>query len=308
MNWIACGGCWRRSCSRRRSARQGTGYRRRSGADPLGRDRRRSLSAAAGVPHRHRHRKFFGNRPRRYSLLRDRQILQAAELGLIRLSAGRPPDLDAGAAAPGGAHALPACRTISRPDRAAAARIDPRISISFLLHQTDDVLGRAATNGLRRRFPQMSAAPAAVKRAAMAPASATLQGTIRHRGADAVAADPCLGRVERRAGAMVSGVHRLASCREFRAATAAEENAPPARSSIAGLHRHRGTLPRGEIGRAFDAGDRRIRLPARKTSGHPGARAQRSRNPRRDRAAWPDAACAGPDRIRPRARRPSRKR
>ena len=57
------------------------------------------------------------------SSLRDRHILQAAELGLIRLwRNGRliwtlaPRHL-------GGAHALPACRKISRPDRAAPARI-----------------------------------------------------------------------------------------------------------------------------------------------------------------------------------------
>ena len=42
----------------------------------------------------------------------------------------------------------------------------------------------------------------------------------------------------------------------------AEKNAPPDGSSIAGLHSHRGPLPRGEIGRTFNAGDRRIRLPA----------------------------------------------
>ena len=65
------------------------------------------------------------------SLLRDREILQAAELGLIRASPGRPPDLDAGAAAPCGTHALPACRRISRPDRVATARIILASRISF---------------------------------------------------------------------------------------------------------------------------------------------------------------------------------
>src|SRR4051812_37201829 len=103
----------------------------------------------------------------------------------------------------------------------------------------------------------------------MAPVSATLQRAVRNRGAAVVAADSCIGRVERRAGALVPGVYRLASCRKFCAPAAAKENAAPAGSSIACLYRDRGTLSRGEIGRAIDAGDRRIGLPAGKTSGHP---------------------------------------
>ena len=132
----------------------------------------------------------------------------------------------------------------------------------------------------------------------MAPASATLQGTVRHRSADAVAADPCLGRMERRAGAMVSGVHRLAPCREVSCRGRRRQKMQrlpdhqlPVYTVIAALYREAKSV--GPLMQAIDAFD----YPREKLQVILATRAQRSRNPRRDRAAWPDAACAGPDRT-----------
>jgi cellulose synthase/poly-beta-1,6-N-acetylglucosamine synthase-like glycosyltransferase len=94
------------------------------------------------------------------SLLHDRQILRAAELGLIRVRRNGGLIL-----APRHLAARTLCRLIAEyPDLttwlrlASSSRLD-----QFLLDQTDDVLGRAAANDLGRRFPRMSAAPAAVK-------------------------------------------------------------------------------------------------------------------------------------------------
>jgi hypothetical protein len=96
------------------------------------------------------------------SSLRDRQILQAAEFGLIQLRRdGRP----IWTLAPRHLAARTLCRLVTTyPDLTEPIRLASSSRLhQFLLHQTDDVLGRAAANGLRRRFPRMSAAPAAVK-------------------------------------------------------------------------------------------------------------------------------------------------
>jgi glycosyltransferase XagB len=96
------------------------------------------------------------------SVLRDRQILQAAELGLIRLwRDGRL----IWTLAPRHLAARGLCRLVAKyPDLTEWLRLATSSRLhQFLLHQTDDVLGRAAANGLRRRFPRMSAAPAAVR-------------------------------------------------------------------------------------------------------------------------------------------------
>jgi cellulose synthase/poly-beta-1,6-N-acetylglucosamine synthase-like glycosyltransferase len=96
------------------------------------------------------------------SLPRDRQILQAAELGLIE---GRRNGRLMWTLAPRHLAARTLCRLVAKyPDLTEWLRLASSQHLhQFLLHQTDDVLGRAAANGLRRRFPQMSAAPAAVK-------------------------------------------------------------------------------------------------------------------------------------------------
>jgi cellulose synthase/poly-beta-1,6-N-acetylglucosamine synthase-like glycosyltransferase len=95
------------------------------------------------------------------SLPRDRQILQAAEFGLIPLRRdGRP----IWTLAPRHLAARGLCRLVATyPELIERLRLATSSHLhQFLLHQTDDVLGRAAANGLRRRFPRMSAAPAAV--------------------------------------------------------------------------------------------------------------------------------------------------
>jgi cellulose synthase/poly-beta-1,6-N-acetylglucosamine synthase-like glycosyltransferase len=96
------------------------------------------------------------------SWLRDRQILQAAELGLIRL---RRDDRLTWTLAPRHLAARMLCRLVaSYPDLTEGLRLATSSQLhQFLLHQADDVLGQAAANGLRRRFPKMSAAPAAIK-------------------------------------------------------------------------------------------------------------------------------------------------
>jgi cellulose synthase/poly-beta-1,6-N-acetylglucosamine synthase-like glycosyltransferase len=104
----------------------------------------------------------FSEIGRSQSLLRDRHILQAAGLGLIRLRRdGRP----TWTLAPRHLAARTLCRLIAEyPDLTEQLRLVSSSRLhQFLLHQVDDVLGRAAANGLRRRFPRMSAAPAAIK-------------------------------------------------------------------------------------------------------------------------------------------------
>ena len=104
----------------------------------------------------------FSEAGRGNSLLRDRQLLQAAELGLIRLRRdGRP----TWTLAPRHLAARTLCRLVATyPDLTERLRLATSSRLhQFLLHQTDDVLGRAAADGLRRRFPRMSAAPAIIK-------------------------------------------------------------------------------------------------------------------------------------------------
>jgi cellulose synthase/poly-beta-1,6-N-acetylglucosamine synthase-like glycosyltransferase len=95
----------------------------------------------------------------RGSLLRDRQILQAAEFGLIRLRRNGRLIL-----APRHLAARTLCRLVARyPELTEQLRLALSSDLHrFLLHQTNDALGRTAANGLRQRFPRMSAAPAAV--------------------------------------------------------------------------------------------------------------------------------------------------
>ncbi len=97
------------------------------------------------------------------SLPRDREILQAAELCLIRL---RRNGRLVWTLAPRHLAARALCRLIvTYPELTERLRLASSSRLQqFLLHRTDDVLGRAACNGLRRRFPRMSAAPAAVAR------------------------------------------------------------------------------------------------------------------------------------------------
>ncbi|HXO72110.1 MAG TPA: glycosyltransferase family 2 protein, partial [Bradyrhizobium sp.] len=97
------------------------------------------------------------------SLLRDREILQAAELCLIRLWRNGRLILTL---APRHLAARTLCRLVaSYPHLTKWLRLATSSHLhQSLLHQTDNVLGRAAANGLRRRFPKMSAAPAAVAR------------------------------------------------------------------------------------------------------------------------------------------------
>jgi cellulose synthase/poly-beta-1,6-N-acetylglucosamine synthase-like glycosyltransferase len=105
----------------------------------------------------------FSEIDRHDSSLQDRQILQAAEFGLIPLrQSGHP----IWTLAPRHLAARTLCRLVARyPDLTERLRLATSSHLrQFLLHQTDDVLGRAAANGLRRRFPRMSAAPAAVAR------------------------------------------------------------------------------------------------------------------------------------------------
>jgi cellulose synthase/poly-beta-1,6-N-acetylglucosamine synthase-like glycosyltransferase len=94
------------------------------------------------------------------SLPGDREVLQAAELGLIWLRDGCL------TLAPRHLAARTLCRLVAKyPGLTERLRLATSSRLhQFLLHQTNDVLGRAAVDGLRRRFPKMSAAPAAVAR------------------------------------------------------------------------------------------------------------------------------------------------
>jgi cellulose synthase/poly-beta-1,6-N-acetylglucosamine synthase-like glycosyltransferase len=97
------------------------------------------------------------------SPLHDRQITQAAGFGLIPLWCD---ERMIWTLAPRHLAARTLCRLVAEyPDRTERLRLATSSNLhQFLLHQTNDVLGRAAVNGLRRRFPKMSAAPAAVAR------------------------------------------------------------------------------------------------------------------------------------------------
>src|SRR3954471_14384645 len=98
--------------------------------------------------------------------------------------------------------------------------------------------------------------------AAMATTSAAHQRAVRDRGAAGAAAVNCIGGLEHRAVALVPRVYRAALLGKLHIQARAAAIAAPAGSPNAGLHRYCGTLSGGEIGRALDAGDRRIRLPA----------------------------------------------
>ena len=105
----------------------------------------------------------FSEIVRRDSPLRDHQILQAAELGLIPLwRDGRL----IWTLAPRHLGARTLCRLVAdRSDLTERLRLASSSHLQqFLLHQTNNVLGRSAADGLRRRFPKMSAAPAAIER------------------------------------------------------------------------------------------------------------------------------------------------
>jgi hypothetical protein len=93
---------------------------------------------------------------------RDHQILQAAEFGIIAL---RRKGRLIWTLAPRHLAARTLCRLVAEyPDLTERLQLASSSDLhQFLLHQTGDVLGRAATDGLRGRFPRMSAAPAAVE-------------------------------------------------------------------------------------------------------------------------------------------------
>jgi len=105
----------------------------------------------------------FSRIDRRDSPLRDHQIAQAAEFGLIPL---RQHGRLIWTLAPRRLAARTLCRLADeRPDMADRIRLTPSSRLDqFLLHKADGVLGRSAADGLRERFPQMSAAPAAIER------------------------------------------------------------------------------------------------------------------------------------------------
>jgi glycosyltransferase XagB len=99
-----------------------------------------------------------GDRP-----LRNYEILQAAELGLIAMRRdGRPIWM----LAPRRLAARTLCRLVDEyPHLAERVRLTSSARLEqFLLHQANNVVGRAAADGLRRRFPRMSAASAAIER------------------------------------------------------------------------------------------------------------------------------------------------
>jgi cellulose synthase/poly-beta-1,6-N-acetylglucosamine synthase-like glycosyltransferase len=96
------------------------------------------------------------------SPLRDDQIADAAALGLIPLWQDGS---QIWTLAPRRLAARMLCRLVDgRPDLAQRVRLALSWRLNqFLLHQADGVLGRAAADGLRKRFPRMSAAPSATR-------------------------------------------------------------------------------------------------------------------------------------------------
>jgi glycosyltransferase XagB len=104
----------------------------------------------------------FAGIDRRDSPLLDHQIAHAATFGLIPL---RQNGRLIWTLAPRRLTARTLCRLAAdRPDLTERVRLASSSRLDqFLLHQANDVLGRAAADGLRRRFPEMSAAPVAIE-------------------------------------------------------------------------------------------------------------------------------------------------
>jgi cellulose synthase/poly-beta-1,6-N-acetylglucosamine synthase-like glycosyltransferase len=102
----------------------------------------------------------FSEIDRRDSPLHDDKIADAAALGLLPFRQDRRLIWTL---APRRLAARMLCRLIAEcPDLSERVRLTSSARLDqFLLHQADEVLGRAAARGLHRRFPQMSAAPAA---------------------------------------------------------------------------------------------------------------------------------------------------
>jgi cellulose synthase/poly-beta-1,6-N-acetylglucosamine synthase-like glycosyltransferase len=102
----------------------------------------------------------FAEIDRRDSPLLDHQIADAATLGLMPL---RQDGRLVWTLAPRHLTARTLCRIAAeRPDLTERIRLTSSSRLNqFLLHQADDVLGRAAADGLHQRSPKMSAAPAA---------------------------------------------------------------------------------------------------------------------------------------------------
>jgi hypothetical protein len=96
------------------------------------------------------------------SPLRDHQIARAAEFALLPLWQDRR---TIWTLAPQRLAARTLCRLVDEyPHLAERLRLTSSTRLDqFLLHRTGNVLGRSATDGLRRRFPRMSAAPAPIK-------------------------------------------------------------------------------------------------------------------------------------------------
>jgi glycosyltransferase XagB len=94
--------------------------------------------------------------------LSDARIAKAAELSLLPVQRDGRVDLTL---APRRLAARRLCRIVRRnPGLAERFRLVSTSRLDqFLLHQTDDVLGRGAAHGLRDRFPQLSAAPRTLK-------------------------------------------------------------------------------------------------------------------------------------------------
>jgi hypothetical protein len=104
----------------------------------------------------------FARMDRSDSPLLDHQLSHAAKFGLIPL---RQDGRLMWTLAPRRLAARTLCRLVAeRPDLTERIRLASTSHLDqFLLHQADDVLGRAAADGLRMRFPKMSAAPAATQ-------------------------------------------------------------------------------------------------------------------------------------------------
>jgi cellulose synthase/poly-beta-1,6-N-acetylglucosamine synthase-like glycosyltransferase len=94
--------------------------------------------------------------------LSNSRIATAAGLGMLPIRRNGRVDL---ALAPRHLAARNLCRLVRRyPELIEQLRLAPASRLDqFLLHQTDDVLGRGAAHGLRDRFPQLSAAPRTIR-------------------------------------------------------------------------------------------------------------------------------------------------
>ena len=157
---------------------------------------------------------------------------------------------------------------------------------------------------LKQNWPMLSAAPPHWLSSIVLPAI----GRLLSLAAYIVAPTATLLRHRDRVGHRVPRLACFAAVRRFHRIAASASQRRPAQRRFAGLHHHRGALPRSRVGRRITVGHRAARLSTGKARRDPRGRSRRSRDARGHRRPQ-NAAFRSPSfRFRRSARAPNRKR